>query len=586
MKLHVVDLFCGAGGATTSLVRAAEALGLDVKATAVNHWPTAVATHVLNHPSINHLCESVERVDPREVVPGGHLHLLMAGPECTHFARARGGKPMSNQSRSSAWHILKWAQELYIDNILIENVMEFKEWGPLGRNGKPLASKKGETYRAFLNALRALGYEVEDRILCAADYGDATTRRRLFIIAKRGHRSIKWPTPTHSKSGGKTLFGRTRKWRPAREVIDWTLPSRSIFDPTRRPLSPKTMARILAGLERFGGETLKPFLVVLRNHMAGRPLDAPLPTITGGGMHMALVEPKPFVVGLTHDGGNRVRDVEDPLPTVTGAHRGELAVVEPFVLSQASGGAPRGVNEPMPTIVGDGFVTLCEPFIVPPRGFTQGDGKVDSIESPVRTIVAASGHNFAVVEPFITRYNGDHAGRGDGSKRVQSVEEPLTTQDTSNRFAVVEPFLVPHYGERPTQGARTHSVDDPIPTIPATGHGKFEVVEPFVASYYGTKNITSVKQPLRTITTKDRFGLVLPMVDGMVLDIHLRMLDPKELAKATSFPDDYQFTGTKGDIVKQIGNAWPGELGFHLCHELVKEYAGKQATQQQEEATA
>jgi DNA (cytosine-5)-methyltransferase 1 len=495
-QLLAADLFCGAGGASTSLMRAAAALGLDVNLVAVNHWPTAIETHTRNHPGVRHLCESVERVDPRVVVPGGHLHLLMAGPECTHFARARGGKPMSNQSRSSAWHILKWAQELYIENILIENVEEFREWGPLGRHGKPLKSKKGQTYRAFLDSLRSLGYAVEDRVLCAADYGDPTTRRRLFIIAKRGRRSITWPLPTHSKAGGRTTFGLTKKWRAAREVIDFSLPSRSIFDPTRRPLSPKTMARIVAGLERFGGQELQPFLVVLRNHMDGRSLDLPVPTIAAQGNHVALCEP--FVMPITHgsDRSKRERPVSDPLPTITGANRGELAVCQPFVLSQASGGAARPVSEPVPTICTDGYVTL------------------------------------------------------------------------------VEPFLVPHFGERPTQAPRTHSIDKPVPTIAATG--RIDIVQPFIASYYGTKNLTSLDAPLRTITTKDRFGLVLPMVNGQVLDIHLRMLHPRELARATSFPDSYQFAGNKGQVVKQIGNAWPGELGLSLTSTLIEEYAPAQ----------
>lgn len=525
--LLAADLFCGAGGASTSLMRAAQVLGVDVKLVAVNHWPTAIETHSLNHPGVRHLCESIERVNPREVIPGGRLHLLMAGPECTNHSRARGGRPINDQSRASAWHILKWAQELYIDSILIENVEEFREWGPVGVNGKPLKSKKGQTYQAFLAALRSLDYKVEDRVLCAADYGDPTTRRRLFIMARRGGRSVVWPMPTHSKTGGRTLFGPTKKWRAARDVIDFTIPSRSIFDPTRKPLSPKTLARILAGLERFGGDALKPFLVVLRNHADGRSLDSPLPALAAQGQHMALCEP--FLMHVTHgtDVG-RTHPLDNPLPTVTGAHRGEIALVEPFVLSQASGGAPRGVDQPVQTICADGA--------------------------------------HALVEPFLLRYND--------ARRVQPLEQPLTTQDTSNRFAIVEPFLVPHFGERLTQKPRTHSISEPVPTIAATG--RIDIVEPFIASYYGTKNISSVDQPVPTITTKDRFALVLPVVNGMALDIRLRMLKPRELARATSFPDSYQFAGNQGDQVKQIGNAWPGELGLHLTTELIKEYAPAQ----------
>jgi DNA (cytosine-5)-methyltransferase 1 len=537
--LLCADLFCGAGGASTSLLRAATALGLDVKLVAVNHWPTAIETHTMNHPGVRHLCESVERVNPREVVPGGRLHLLMAGPECTNHSRARGGRPVNDQSRASAWHILKWCQELYIDNVLIENVEEFREWGPLGANGKPLKSKKGLTYKAFLEALRSLGYAVEDRVLCAADYGDPTTRRRLFIIARRGRRAVEWPMPTHSKMGGRTLFGLTKKWRAAREVIDFAIPSRSIFDPTRRPLSPKTIARILAGLERFGGEALKPFLVVLRNHADGRSLDRPLPTLAAQGQHVALVEP--FLMHITHgtDVG-RTHPLDNPVPTVTGAHRGEIALCEPFMLSQASGGAPRHIDQPVPTICTDGAHSLVEPFMV---AVAHGD-------------------------------NAPGSGRGNGG-RVRSVDDPLPVVTASGReYAVVEPFLVPHYGERDGQTPRTHSVDDPMPTIPATGSGKFDVVQPFLASYYyGTKNISPVSAPVPTITTKDRFALVLPVINGMALDIRLRMLKPSELARATSFPESYRFAGNQGDQVKQIGNAWPGELGLRLTSTLIKAYA-------------
>lgn len=491
--ISAVDLFCGAGGASTALRRACQRLGLRSDLLAVNHWPVAIETHSLNHPDVRHLCESIERINPREAVPSGRLRLLIAAPECTHHSTARGGRPINDQSRATAWHVLKWAQELYVDNILIENVAEFREWGPLGADGRPLKSRKGETYRAFLAALRSLDYKVEDRVLTAADYGDPTTRRRLFIIARRGRRSVVWPAPTHSRTGGRTLFGDLQRWRPAREVIDWSLPSRSIFG-RKKPLSPNTMARIIAGLERFGGQEIQPFLVVLRNNMGARSLDEPLPTLSAGGQH--------------------------------------VAICEPFILQQQSGGVPRSTDEPLPTIATGGAQALVQPFIVPPRGFSQ-HARVDSVDQPLRTIVAASGHTFALVEPF----------------------------------------LVPHYGEREGQAPRTHSVDDPVPTIPATGAGKFELVEPFISSYYGTNNLSPVSAPLPTVTTKDRFALVLPVVDGKALDIRLRMLKPHELARAMSFSDDYQFAGTQGDQVKQIGNAWPCRLGQALLETLLEEYA-------------
>lgn len=251
--IYAADLFCGAGGTSTGLLHACESLGLRLKLLAINHWNLAIETHSANHPYAEHLCESMDSVDPRKAVPGGRLQILIASPECTHHSNARGGRPINDQSRASAWHILRWAEALRIDNILVENVREFQSWGPIGTNGRPLKSRRGETYRAFLQALRSLGYEVQDRILNAADFGDPTTRERLFILARRGRAPISWPVPTHTAIAGKTLFGKTQAWRAAREIIDWSIPGQSIFT-RKRPLAPATLARMAVGLQKFGGE--------------------------------------------------------------------------------------------------------------------------------------------------------------------------------------------------------------------------------------------------------------------------------------------------------------------------------------------
>jgi DNA (cytosine-5)-methyltransferase 1 len=533
--IRAVDLFCGAGGASTGLVRACTALGLDYELTAINHWPVAVATHTENHPGVRHLCESVERVDPREVVPGGRLQLLIAGPECTHFSSARGGRPVNPQSRASAWHILKWAQELYIDTILIENVPEFRTWGPIGANGKPLKSAKGQTYRAFLDALRSLGYKVEDRILNAADYGDPTTRRRLFILARRGRHPMAWPKATHSPTGERTLFGQTKKWRAAREVIDWSLKGKSIFH-RKTPLKPATMARILAGLERFGGAELQPFLVVLRQHMGARSLDQPVPTIAAQGQHVGICE---------------------------------------FVLGQHGGATLRPADEPLPTIACGGAIRVGEAFLVPMYGErpTQ-DPRTHSVDAPVPTIPATGGGKIGVVEPVILHTT--HGGR------ARSVDTPLPTVTGANRgeLAVVEPCLV-QTNER--RGERVASVDDPIRTITAVGGRCFGLAEPFLTKYNRTATgAYSVHEPLDTVSTRDRFGLVQPVINGYTLDIRFRMLQPHELAAATSFPRTYVFTGSREDVVKQIGNAWPGEIATALCTSALADVAGRRASGRQE----
>lgn len=179
----IADLFCGAGGTSTGAVEAAKEAGYKVELTAINHWPIAVATHTTNHPDARHLCTSIDDVDPRKLYKMGGLDLLWASPECTHHSRARGGKPMNDQSRATGHCVTRWAEALMPPVILVENVPEFLDWGPIGTNGKPLVSRKGTTFRAWVQMLESLGYSVEWRILCAADFGDATTRQRLFVQA-------------------------------------------------------------------------------------------------------------------------------------------------------------------------------------------------------------------------------------------------------------------------------------------------------------------------------------------------------------------------------------------------------------------
>jgi DNA (cytosine-5)-methyltransferase 1 len=449
-KLAAADLFCGAGGASNGLHRACLRRGVSLDLVAVNHWPLAIETHKANHPEAMHYCEPVENINPRQAVPSGRLDLLMAGPECTHHSIARGGKPINDQSRASAWCILRWATTLEIESILIENVREFREWGPLGRNNRPLKSRKGETFDAFINALRSLNYRVEWRILNAANYGDPTTRERLFIQARKGRKPITWPVETHSPDGGATLFGTTEKWRPAREIIDWSIAGKSIFG-RKRPLKPNTLARIAAGIERFWGDMARPFLVMLN----------------GGG----------------RKGPGGVRTLDEPLPVVT-AGGNHFGLCEPFLLQQQSNGAPRRVSNPVPTIA------------------------------------------------------------------------------TAGKISLIQPFILPQFGE-----ARARSIDRPLGTITTTSRG-VGLVAPFVVKYNSTGGARSIADPLDTVTTRDRFGLVAPQC-GAYLDILFRMLQPHELAAAMGFDSDYQFCGSREDMVKQIGNAWPNHLAEALCSEII-----------------
>lgn len=493
----VADLFCGAGGSSTGVSQACEAAGRRIELVAVNHWDRAVETHAANHPDAGHHCEDLTTMDPRKAVPGDKLDLLVASPECTHHSVARGGMPCSDQSRASAWCVLRWVNSLMVDRVLIENVPEFVSWGPLGSNGKPLKSKRGETFEAFVNALKASGYRVDWRLLNAADYGAATSRRRLFLQAVRGRREIVWPDATHSPTGEAGLFGSRKRWRAAREIIDWTLAGSSIFG-RKRPLSANTLARIEAGLRKFGGAAAEPFLVAL-NYMSSRDHDGrytrstgePIPTITSQGNRFGLVEP--FVIGTGHKGanGSYTYDPDRPLPTVTTAT--ELGVVEPFIMradnTSGEGGHERrckSVDEPVGTIhAGGGSFGICEPFILPHRKFDRMD--VDDIDRPIRTLDATN----------------------------------------AGSTALVQPFLVPYYG------ANTEA--------------------------------DSLSAPTRTITTKDRLGLVEPVQ----YDIRFRMLQPHELAAAMGFPRDYKITGNRGEQVKQIGNAVVVEQARALASEML-----------------
>lgn len=573
--IQAADLFCGAGGTSQGLLMAANEIGADLTLVAINHWDVAIDTHSVNHPYAKHLCTGLDNVDPRKLVPGGRLDVLCGSPECTHHSVARGGKPMNDQSRSSAWHILRFAEALYIDNLVIENVPEFLSWGPLGANGRPMKSKRGQLFEQFVSSLKALGYNVDWRILNCADYGDPTTRRRLFVVARRGGKAVRWPEPTHIPAsqvamGG--LFNETRKpWRTAREIIDWGIPSKSIFE-RKRPLADKTLLRIQAGLKKFCGldvdlkkcltEDLRPFLIVLRGTGTTASVDDPLQTVTANGNHYVLVEP--FLAQWDQQGGESgKRSIDEPVPTVV--TKANTGVVEPFLVQaggpEGKGRNPLGIGDPMATVVGENHTGLVEPFLL-----GQQSGSVPrGMSHPVPTI--ATDGAVSLTQPFLTYFRGDHAGRQDGSNRNGSLETPLPTQDTSNRFGLAQPFMVTvNHGEGETPRA-AQSVNEPMPT--ATSKIGTGICEPFLIAYYGTQNMSEAGDPLPTITTKERFGLVEANVTRYRLDIRFRMLQPRELARAQGFPDTYQFTGNREAVVKQIGNAVPPHTAKALIMEAL-----------------
>jgi DNA (cytosine-5)-methyltransferase 1 len=353
MTIKAADLFCGAGGFSTGAVRACRSRGMSIDLTAVDHWPVAIATHTRNHPGARHLCADVYRLSPREAVPKGSLDLLMASPTCTFFSRARGGKPISRDQRygrMTPTQVIRWASELKAGAVVVENVPEFQDWGPVDvATGRPKKAKRGQYFRAWRKKLERMGFRIEYRVLNAADYGDATTRQRLFLIGRRDGGSVRWPTPTHSENGSSDLFGSgEQRWRPAREIIDWSLPGRSIFG-RKKPLSLKTLARIYAGAERFGWP--RAFLVVLRQHMDALELSGPLPTVTTKARFGVTVP-------TTHGGSeSRAYSLEKPLPTVTAANRGEMAfVTAAFGERPGQSARVQSLDQPLSTICATGGV--------------------------------------------------------------------------------------------------------------------------------------------------------------------------------------------------------------------------------------
>jgi DNA (cytosine-5)-methyltransferase 1 len=552
-KIIAADLFCGAGGTSTGLARACQKMGFDLDLLAVNHWDIAISTHTKNHPDARHICGAIDTIRPEEIFPGGRLNLLVASPECTHFSNARGNKPMTNQKRATAWDILNWLQKLYIDNVLIENVKEFKTWGPLGVNGRPLKSMRGSMFEAFLASIRALGYNVEHRVLNAADYGDPTTRERLFIIARRNNKKIVWPTPSHSQVVKGDMFDAAKvKWRSAREIIDWSIESKSIFT-RKKPLAPATLRRIEAGLKKFGGQAAEPFIVILRRHADAQSIDEPIPTVTGSGSHHALCEP--FIVPFFGEGEGqapRTHSVDEPLPTVTG--QGAGALIEPFIMPLNHGDGDHrsySVDDPMKAITSVDAWSLIQPFMVEVGGPAGRSKNPHSIEEPMKTLIGQN--HTAIVEPFIIPQFSEQVAR--------SIDDPLNTVTTTSRgIGLCEPYLVQLNGQ-----SNSASIDNPLPTV--TGMRKTGLVEPYlVRACHGEHDLGAwpVDEPVRTITAK----LVTP--DRYGIDIRFRMLQPHELSAAMGFPEGYEFTGNRENVVKQIGNAVCINLAEALCTSLLK----------------
>lgn len=707
----VADLLCGAGGSSTGCARALRELGLEMELVCLNHWPVAIETHRRNHPEARHYVQDIATVRPHIIVPEGFLDLLMASPTCTHHSVARGGKPTSDQQRSDPWHIITWLTELRVKRMIIENVWEFIGWGPVDpRTGKPIKSRKGEYFRAWIDTIRRLGFDPEWRKLNAADFGDATTRQRFILMARSDSKSVSWPVPTHRKreEGRLELFPGVSPWRPAREIIDWSIKGRSIIG-RPIPLAPKTLARIYAGARKFGwpapllarllaemersiafhlarafaarhqkarrqqrragirdlvarlrqvrAERLRPaapergrdaMLVVLRQNADGRSLSKPVPAIAAEGQHIGLASP----IIMANRTNNVARGPDDPAPVFTTAPGGGVAIAEPVIVNGRRGNKAKGVStEPVPTLDTKGGVWLASPFVMAP-GST---GAPRETAEPLPTITTGGAGSEdpgcarpMLVEPFVaTVAHGNSDGdRTADERRAHSVEEPLGTLHAGGgKFAVVEPFVLSQ-----ASGGAPRSVAEPLPTVVAGGNGAAHAL---ISPYYGSgsgETCKSAEEPLDTVTAVARFGMVVPVThaDGSqrardvdtdplptlttanrgelavitaqhgerpgqaprvhdvdqpvptiaatghvdlaegtieagagepVYDILFRMLEPHELAAAMGFSDEdsYEFAGTKTEKIRQIGNAVSVRKMRACVRALLADAAPKQA---------
>jgi len=518
----IVDSFAGGGGASLGIEMA---LGRSPDI-AINHDAEALALHAANHPTSRHYQENVWKVDPVAACGGRPVGLMWLSPDCKHFSKAKGGKPVSKKIRSLAWVAVRWAKAVRPRVIVLENVEEFQGWGPVLREtGKPCPKRRGETFRAFVRKLEHEGYSVEWRELRACDYGAPTIRKRLFLVARCDGQPIVWPSPTHGK-------GRLSPWRTAAECIDWSIPCPSIFE-RKKPLAHNTLRRIARGIQRFVIDSSRPFIV--QYHSAKRDGDdriaslaAPLPTQT---VENRFGLATPYLVPTTHEGDQRSHSIDEPTRTITGAHRGEHALVAPFL-------KPRYGEDPDPSR----------------RGGLGQAPRARSLEQPAPAIVP-TGNGGDLVAAFLAKHQSErHTGEVQGAP----LDGSMPTVKTRDSSAIVAAHITKFYGTNTGQ-----TPDHPLGTVTAGGE-KFAEVRAFLIAYYGTDQKTgNLKDPAPTVTSKDRLGLVtIEGTDYVIADIGMRMLAPRELYRAQGFPDSYridiEYRGkpmTKTAQVRMCGNS-------------------------------
>ena len=522
----IVDNFAGGGGTSTG-IELATGYSPDI---AINHDPEAIKMHKANHPNTKHYCENVWAVDPVKACGGHPIALAWFSPDCKHFSKAKGGKPKDKNIRGLAWVACRWAGLVRPRVIMLENVEEFKTWGPLGRRHHPIKAKQGKTFEKFVQQLTGLGYEVQFRELVAADYGAPTMRKRFFMIARCDGKPIVWPEPTHAPADSDEVkAGLLKPYVGAYTQLDFSLPCPSIFDTSEeikekygiravRPLAPKTMERIARGLKKF-----------------------------------VLDNPEPFIIQCNHGGERRPNNIREPMPTITGKHG--YGIVKPYIVQIGQTGftkdRSKDVKEPLTTIVSKNEHCLISPTLIQYHSETaQGEVRGQTIEDPIMTVDGSN--RYGLVTSFLHKfYDGGYKGAG------ETLENPLPTVTSWDHNSVVTANLI-----QMNNHCDGKDIRQPLPTITA-GDGHFGEVRAFLIKYYGQGTGQDIKEPLDTVTSRDRFGLVtINGTDYQIVDIGLRMLEPRELYGCQGFPDDYiidhDYTGKiypRSEQVRRCGNA-------------------------------
>lgn len=544
----IVDNFAGGGGASTGIELAT---GRPVTI-AVNHDPDAILMHQTNHPYTQHYQASVWDIDPVEVCAGRPVGLAWFSPDCKHFSKAKGGKPVDKNIRGLAWIVLRWAGTVRPRVIILENVEEFQTWGPV-RHGKPIKSRSGETFRQWLSQLKALGYAVDHRELVAADYGAPTTRKRFFLIARCDGHPIVWPEPTHAPADHPDIkVGKLKPWRSAAEIIDWSIPAPSIFASKEeikeqygvsavRPLARNTMRRVARGLDKFVLKSAKPFIVPIgygeRAGQAPRVHDIsePMPTSVGNGKHYVC---DPYLVQVNHAGEFRGQTPDAPLPTITGKHG--YGIVAPALIQ----------------------------YHTEQSEHVRGQG----IAEPIMTVDASNRYGLAC--GYLTEYYGN-ADCG------QSSDTPLHTSTSHDRQGLVLGHIAEFKGQDKGQSA-----DRPLRTITAC-IGEFAAVHTTIEKYQSGIGLKRWPQIRALLNEHCGYQLaddeiLLIWIAGTayyLADIGLRMLTPRELYSANGFPPDYiidrDYTGKAYGKAKQVarcGNAVPPPFATALVKANLPEW--------------